>query len=200
MLNLVRISSGIKKRPRAKAFSLVELLISVSIFAVVSVAIYSTFSSGLTVLRRSKNIDLAQQKFLLKIEKFSRDLRQTPTFNKQLFSGTKDKLSFAGIINEMPSRLTYYYDNSSAAFMYNADELSNIIDEKGAIDPKLKSKSAVFINKVKEAKFSYLLLDLKKNNYEWLEEWKEKYLPLALKLNIVTDKQNYETTIFLPTA
>lgn len=197
---MARISLDTKKRLRVKAFSLVELLISVSIFAVVSVAIYSTFSSGLTVLRRSKNIDLVQQKFLLKVEKFSRDLRQTPTFNKKLFLGTEDKLSFSGIVNEIPSRLTYYYDGLSFAFMYNADSLDTIITKEGKIDPKLKSKSMVFINKVKEIKFSYLFLNLKKNLREWVEKWEYDYLPLAVKLNIATDKQNYETTIFLPTA
>lgn len=200
MLNSAPIYLNIKKRARVKAFSLVELLISVSIFAVVSIAIYSTFNSGLTVLRRSKSIDLAQQRFLLKVERFSRDLRQTPVFNKQLFLGAKDRLSFSGIVNEMPSRLTYYYDASSGALMYNADSLSAVITQEGKIDPELKSKATVFLNKVKEVKFSYLFLNIKNNEYEWADEWEEDTLPAAVKFSISTDKYNHAATIFLPTA
>ena len=48
-----------------RAFSLVELLIAVAIFSVVSVAIYATFSSGAAVLRRVK--DRARHKFNLAI-------------------------------------------------------------------------------------------------------------------------------------
>ena len=100
-----------------KAFTLVELLIAVSIFSVVSIAIYSTFSSGSSVLRRIKNIDLAQQKILLKAERFSRQLREQPDCRKKLFLGAKSKISFAGNLNYFPSRITYYFDGPSLCLM-----------------------------------------------------------------------------------
>lgn len=189
-----------KKRRRIRAFSLVELLIAVSIFAVVSVAIYSTFSSGLNVLRRVKDVDLAQQSFILKQERFHKELRQTIVLRKPLFLGTKDRVSFGAIVDEYPCRLTYYFDSSSQSLMRNCDKLADIITSAGKIDKELKTKPAVFINKVKELNFSYLYLDLKKNIYQWEEEWKQDFLPLAVKIEISTDKQNYETTVFLPTA
>jgi len=178
----------------------VELLIAVSIFAVVSVAIYSTFNSGLTVLRRVKNIDLVQQSTMLKQERFSRELRQTVILRKPLFSGAKDRLSFGALVNDIPCRVTYLFDNPAKALMRNADKLAEIITDKGQVDIELKSKPVVFLSKVKEIKFSYLYLDLKKNLYTWAQEWKQDYLPLAVKLEVSTDKQNYVTTVFLPTA
>jgi len=191
---------NIKKRKPARAFSLVELLIAVSIFAVVSIAVYSTFSSGLDVLRKVKNIDLAQQMFLLKQERFAKDLRQTVLLRKPLFLGSKDKVSFGAIVNDWPCRLTYAFDNSAGSLTRNTDKLSDILTSEGKIEVESKSKPTVFIPKVKKAEFSYLYLDLKKNVYSWTEEWKEKFLPLAVKLNISIGNQDYATTVFLPTA
>ena len=121
------------------AFTLVELLIAVSIFSVVSIAIYATFSSGASVLRRVKNIDLVQQTMLLKIERFSRELRELPGCRKQLFSGIKTKISFPGNSDYIPCRITYYFDSSSFCLMRVVDKLSQIITPEGKIDTQFKS-------------------------------------------------------------
>ena len=191
---------NIKKRRRLRAFSLVELLIALSIFSVVSIAVYSTFNSGLVVLRKVKDIDLAQQQMLLKEERFARELRQTVVFRKLLLLGAKDKLAFGAIVNEAPVKVTYFFDEQTNSLLRNCDTLADVIASEGKPDIKLKSKPAVFLSKVKEIKFSYLYFDLKKNACVWAEEWKQNFLPLAVKLEISTDKQNYVTTVFLPTA
>lgn len=181
-----------------RAFSLVELLIAVGIFSVVSIAIYSTFSSGAAVLRRINNLDLAQQRILLKTEKLSRELREQPACRKQLFQGDKTKISFCANIDDFPCRLTYYFDGQTLAIKRVADKLSEIIDEEGKLDPQLKSPSKVYLSKIQEASFSYLYLDLTKNAYLWKEQWREDYLPLAVKLTVSSDKKKYESTVYLP--
>lgn len=187
------------KRISVNAFTLVELLIALSIFSIISIAIYSTFSSGAAVLRRAKVIDLEFQKGLLKQERLSRELRQMPSCRKWLFSGKEEKISFCGIVDYTPCRITYYFDNLTRSIMRNSDRLSGIITEEGLVDAELKSKSTVFLDKVKGVKFSYLYLDLKQN-YNWAEEWKDKYLPVAVKISISTENREYVTTVFLPTA
>jgi hypothetical protein len=117
-----------------------------------------------------------------------------------LFLGARDKVSFGAIVNDEPCRVTYLFDKSSQSLVRVTDKLSDILTSEGKIEVESKSKPTVFIAKVKEANFSYLYLDLKKNDYSWVEEWKEKYLPLAVKLNISTGNQDYATTVFLPTA
>lgn len=181
-----------------KAFSLVELLIAVGIFSVVSIAIYSTFSSGAAVLRRINNLDLSRQKVLLKTEKFSRELRVQPICRKQLFKGDKNKISFCANLDYFPVRLTYYFDSASLTVKRVADKLDDIIDDEGKLDPQLHAPAKVYLTKVKEVSFSYLYLDLAKNTYQWAPEWKEEYLPLAVKFVIATEKQKYESTVYLP--
>jgi prepilin-type N-terminal cleavage/methylation domain-containing protein len=179
-------------------FSLMELLIAVSIFSVVSIAIYSTFSSGAAVLRRVKNIDLVQQKILLKQERFARELRTQPSYSKQLFLGSKTKISFPGSVDYLPTRITYYFDPSSFCLMRAVDKLSQIITSEGKVEEGLKSEPLIFLPKIKEVQFSYLLFDLKKNEYSWLDEWLYDYLPVAVRLSIINGNQEYVSTILLP--
>lgn len=200
MLSFLHIYLNYSKKNKISqsAFSLVELLIAVSIFSVVSIAIYSTFSSGASVLRRVKNIDLAQQRILLKTERLTRELREQPKYKKPLFLGNKTKISFPGNLDYFPCRLTYYFDSSSFCLMRVADKLNDITAIDGKINPEFKSKPSVFLPKIKEVKFSYLFLDLAKNEYNWKEEWLQEDLPFAVKLVIVSKSREYETTVFLP--
>lgn len=180
-------------------FTLVELLIAVSIFSVVSLAIYSTFSSGVSVLRRLRNIDFAQQRILLKAERFSRELRELPNCRKWLFVGEKTKISFPGNSDDIPCRITYYFDSSSLCLMRVVDKLSEIITPEGQIDIKFKSKPQVFLAKAKDIKFMYLKKpDLNKNEYSWADEWNQGYLPAAVRLTINIEGQEYVSTVFLP--
>jgi prepilin-type N-terminal cleavage/methylation domain-containing protein len=189
-----------RNRLKLGAFSLIELLIAVSIFSVVSIAIYSTFSSGASVLRRVKNIDLSQQKILLKTEKLARELREQPGYHKQLFWGTKISISFPGSLDYFPCRVTYYFDSSSLCLMRVVDKLNDILTPEGKIDLELKSKPSVFLSRVKGIKFAYFYLDSKKNEYFWSEEWREDNLPVAVKFIITSQNQEYAATVFLPRA
>ncbi len=190
-----------KNRSDRPGFSLVELLIAVSIFSVVIIAIYSTFSGGMSVFRKVINIDLSQQKVLLKIERFAREVRQEAPCRKPLFLGSKTRISFAGFSDLLPSRITYYYDSQVNTLFRIAQPLPEITMPGGSIDPEVEAKSgSVFLKKVKDAKFAYLFLDLKKNDYVWLEEWPYDYLPVAVKLIISDERQEYAKIVFLPRA
>ncbi len=183
--------------PCPSAFTLIELLIAVSIFSVVSIAIYSTFASGTAVLRKVKNVDFAQQKTLLKIQRLSQELREQPNYRKKLFSGTSSKIVFCGQLNNFPCRLTYYFDKASTSFLRAAEKWDQIITDEGNIDKELKVKPVVFLSKVKDVKFEYLYLDLTKNEYKWAEDWEFDYLPLAVKFTLTDDNKEYVSTVFL---
>jgi prepilin-type N-terminal cleavage/methylation domain-containing protein len=200
MLLFPHICPGRKNQFKPTAFTLVELLISVAIFSVISIAVYSTFASGAKVLRKASKIDLTLQKFLLKEEKFSRELRETTACRKQLFAGKPEKLIFSGTQNELPCRITYYFDKSTQSFIREVDKLSEIIAQESEFGGELKTERSTFLKNIENARFSYYYLDLKKNKYVWEEEYKLKDLPIAVKLIITNQGKDYVTTVFLPIA
>jgi prepilin-type N-terminal cleavage/methylation domain-containing protein len=200
MLHFPHICLSKKNKLKNRAFTLVELLISVAIFSVISIAIYSTFSSGLKVLRKAKTMDFTRQKILLKEERFARELRESLPCRKQLFSGKAAKVSFSGTQNYAPCRISYYFDQSTQSIVREVDKLGDILAAGSDLSAQPNPQSSVFLSKVEDARFSYLFLDLKKNDYLWIEEWKQEYLPIAVKLTILNQGVDYETTVFLPTA
>lgn len=171
-----------------------------SIFSVVSIAIYATFSSGAAVLKRVKNIDLQQQRILLKTEKLSRQLRQQPACRKLLFAGQADKISFCENIDDYPHRVTYYFNPQAKTLLQAADRLDEIIDETGKLDPELHGRPEIFLSKVTDVQFSYLYLDVVKNEYLWASEWKKIMPPVAVKFIIFMPQGKYESTVYLPRA
>lgn len=183
-----------------KGFTIIELLIVTTIFSIVSIAVYATFGSGMRVWRRAQEINISERKVLLRMEKLSRELRQTFDFKDIGFSGYKDKLNFAAIIDGDIVRINYSLDASQKIIFCTVDKLADILESKEK-NETLQSKPLSFISAVDKLSFSYFYFDLQKNAYSWKEDWQEGSLPLAVKLEItVNNSSSYATTIFIPTA
>jgi hypothetical protein len=176
-----------------------ELLIAVSIFSVISIAIYSTFASGLMVLRRANNIDIARQRLLLKQERIARELRQMPACRKPLFYASAFMISFPYLSDHTPCRMTYYFDGSRKALMRAVEKIEDITDSEGQIERGVKTKeSTFFVDDIEDFRLEYLYLDDHTHGYCWTDEWPYDYKPIAVKIIITDDKQEYVKTIFLP--
>ena len=85
-----------------RSFTLVELLIASSIFAVVMVALYAAFSSGVFGYRNiQERIDAYHQARLV-LEHLDRDLRNSFAYSAAdtKFSGQNDKVSFFSLVDD----------------------------------------------------------------------------------------------------
>lgn len=185
-----------------RAFTLIELLIVVAIFSIVSIAVYATFSSGLRVWRRAQDVNITERKDLLRIEKLSREIRQALNFKDIDFDGSKDKICFAEIVDSEITRITYFFDADKKMLFRSVDKLADILAAKEE-NETLESKPLPYLANIDKLSFSYLYFDLQKNSYLWKEEWVEeeqRNLPLAIKLEMTVNKQSHATTIFIPTA
>lgn len=173
---------------------------AVSIFAVAGLAIYTTFSSGMKVWRKAKDLSQKSRGQSLKIEKMKRELRQAFIFRKEeiAFSGTKSKISLAAIIDSKVSRLTYAFDPGQNAILRNTEQLEDILASPGG-QAGLTSDTP-YIGEVKEFSLSYFYLDPQKQAYAWKDDWQEDYLPTALRLNIGFEDEKYSETVFIPSA
>lgn len=196
-----RITGKLADRLTRRSFTLIELLISVTIFSVVSIAIYSTFDSGMRIWRRMEKFNLADIRPLIKIEKMSAELRQTFIFRGGdfAFSGDKQKIQILVIIDSELNRVTYFFEKGSKIILRRCDKFKDIKLAKRNKE-EMVSKPIQFLNGVSEFNFSYFYFDSEKGIYLWKEEWEENILPLAVKINITLQNETYSKTIFIPSA
>ena len=176
------------------------MLLTVSIFAVAGLAVYTTFSSGMKVWRKAKDLSLKSRGQSLKIEKMKRELRQAFLFRKEeiAFSGTKVKIGLAAIIDSKVNRLTYSFDAGQDAILRNTEKLEDILaSQEGQGE---MAADTPYISGVKEFSLAYFYLDPQKSAYAWKDDWQEDYLPTALRLNIGFEDEKYSETIFIPSA
>ena len=185
---------------RRKGFTLVELLIVCSLFAVISISIFATFSSGFKVLRRLQRTNDTEERLLLRLEKLSRELRQVFVFKDITFSGSKDKISFAAIIDDEIRRLNYCFDADHKAILRSTDALEEILAAKKDQQEEIKSPQKIYLANINGLTFSYFYFDIEKKAYLWKDEWSETKFPIAVKITIITENDSYTKNIFIPTA
>jgi Tfp pilus assembly protein PilE len=189
-----------KKNNPARSFTLAELLISVTIFAAVSGAVYTTFNCGMNVWRRMQNTDGRIRKQALRIERLSRELRSAINFNEIPFIGLANQITFAAIPDSQISRITYSFDPQQRSLYRSADRFLDILAAKKENTEFKSNHLPYWQGEIQNVKFSYLYFDLSKNAYLWKEEWTDPVLPLAVKVEIITDHDDYTKTIFIPVA
>ncbi|MDP3142735.1 MAG: prepilin-type N-terminal cleavage/methylation domain-containing protein [Candidatus Omnitrophota bacterium] len=191
-------------KKRNRGFTLIELLIVASILAVVMLAIYSSFISGLRLWQRSQNLSQIQRKVIIGLEKISSQVRQSIDFPDIGFNGTKTKFSFPLIIREKDedrvkeeiAKVTFEFDAEHKSLIRSAERYQDILLEG---DGK-KVSAQVLIPRIEEANFSYYYFDDSKPD-PWKEEWKPEEgvaIPMAVKITIRTKDGNKATTIFVP--
>ena len=181
-------------------FTFLEMLLTVSIFAVAGLAVYTTFSSGMKVWRKAKDLSLKSRGQSLKIEKMKRELRQAFIFRKEeiAFSGTKVKIGLAAIIDSKVNRLTYSFDAGQDAILRNTEKLEDILaSQEGQGE---MAADTPYISGVKEFSLAYFYLDPQKSAYAWKDDWQEDYLPIAMRINIGFEDEKYSETVFIPSA
>ncbi len=95
-------------------FTLVELLIALTIFSVISLGLYSTFSSGISVWRRSEDANRIYQEARLALEQMAREIKSVVAYDFsdkypeiKAFEGDENKFSFLIAANSGLKRVSF---------------------------------------------------------------------------------------------
>lgn len=194
---------------KRKAFTLIELLIAVSIFSAVVVTIYSAFSSGIFGYRNiEENISIYQEARMI-LERINLDLRNSFVYSSDdtKFVGNKDGLSFLTLVDSFRGSVMV----PEYAFVSYRSEANNILRlcrkgkealrEKSEVEPQLMAEDAVL-------SFEYGHKTSADSEIEFKDSWglsdipeEKKTLPLAIKVNLTIKgkiEKEFERTIYLP--
>jgi len=180
------------------AFTFVELLIVVTIFSLLSLALYATFASGMRVWGRVQDATFSRKRVILRMEKISQDLRQALNFPKVGFSAEDHRITFPVLSsNDEILKVTYYFEDG-ALFQkherFKEPKLQEDEEEEG-----VEVKPRKLLSGVKELKFEFAYQGISIDKYEWRDAWNKSYgLPIAVKMEIKAKDADLTKTVVIP--
>ena len=214
--------SSKKKAQRPKAgFTFIELLIAVTIFPIVSVALYSAFFAGISVWKRSIEGGDVYQSIRYTYDDITRDLRNS-VYMKKPSDGEAEEGGSIFDLAVSSSSMTFFTlgyvvsekgreEKSLTRVRYWYDEDSNVVLGKRAsselgfdLD---KAAEEILIANVSKFKFLYAYSSkADEGDYDWKDEWtdKEKRVPQGVKCEFSVqsesdrEEKQFSKTIFIP--
>lgn len=178
-------------RRRQNGFTFIEVLLVVTIFSILSLAIYSTFVSGLKLWDRIQGQALTQRKVLLSMEKLSSDLRQSPDFSKIGFQGSSNSITFPILSGKDIYRVTYALEEKTI--------LRKLVSYKDIVEKKEEVQTKKFLPDTEDLKFSFGFQEEGKQEYSFKDAWnKEDGIPKILKIELKIKDVDLVREISLP--
>ena len=186
-----------------KGFSLIELLLVMTLAPIVFFSVYSNFSAGVriwsTVVRQTPEEDLN-----IFYYKTRRDLENMLRYASIPFSGEKDEIMFASAVEAIPplggkrgiGQAHFFYDSSSKTIKREIKNFSELYRDS-------PGQETVLLKGVSSFELSYLFFSSSDHGAVWGDSWgsdKDNLLPLAVKMSFFTESgtEKQERIIFIP--
>lgn len=184
-----------------RAFTLIELLIVMTILAVISLAIYAMLNNGLKIWEKVNNKHSIEEDIDISFEKFAHDLRNCMQFSGIKFIGTPEHLEFASIVNSPALRC-----NTIGQILYVYDEetkqLERIQRDYSQIYSKEEGLSRPLLGDLTSVEFSYYVQEENSKKRVWVQESPVGKIPLAVRIELQltngTETSTFTKTVSIP--
>jgi len=195
MIILPYLSFRIRRKLKPeKGFSLIEIIVVVTIFSIIALAVGSSFISGMKLWNRAKDADFPKYELFLSLESIARDFRQSVSVTGVLFEGTSEEVSFPTLVGDSIVKVTYKFDPQEKTLLRREVGLKDVLSETAKENAKERQ-----ILSLEELTFSYLCKDMEKNTYIWIDTWeKGKGIFIAIKLKGRLKDNEFTKTVFIP--
>ncbi len=195
------VFSGIRN-----GFALIEVLMAVTLTAVISMAIYGSFSSGVRIMKRIAN-PVFEEDVSVFFEKMTRELENSFLNTDIPFTGDGEQFTLATQFRSHAAlggeqaigRVTYSYDSRKNSLSRRQEDASQIHEEKeGVVLPVLQH--------IESLRFHYFGYDGSYSQYLWSDDWdpvlKKNKSPMAVKIELEFDdgetREHLARTIAIP--
>ena len=210
------------KKINLRGFTFIELIIAVTIFAIIAVSIYSTFNAGLRIWLRTSPMIEENQALRVFFNTVATDLKDAvtyydnsatlvkPGFGQEYegeinFAGAPGRISFIAIVGisdpdagmrEEPARITYIYDK-------NAKTVKRLIATRSEGLNEDNAKPVDMLGGVEEKDFGFeycykKMISNTEYEYEWKDAWEDKNvqnIPRGVRIRV----SEFKKTVFIPT-
>lgn len=188
-----------------EGFTLIEMLIALSLFAAVLGTIAATFFSGTTVLRRIQCQGFQDQELLTTMERIRKDFSQYHNFRPVPFDGSYEKIQFPALTpagewgeNQLsePGRLAYFHDRRKDLFCRSTVAYRALRSQR-----YLEDSCSPLMEDVSRVHFSYFGMPDDAQTYSWSGSWKGATPPRFIKLELeykdaCSDEKIRKTAVF----
>ncbi|MFH1441617.1 MAG: type II secretion system protein [Candidatus Omnitrophota bacterium] len=175
-------------------FTMVEALVVIVIFSILSVSISASFISGMKVWSRAKNVSLGQTDVLINLEKICSELRQIVTIPQVVYEGSSTQISFAHVHGNSIYKVSYIFDPEEKMLVRRQADLKYILEGK-----EEENRTEKNLLSLDEFSLSYLYLDPEDSSYKWKDNWESadgRFL--AVKIQEKLKDEEFKRTIFIP--
>ncbi|MDD4955333.1 MAG: type II secretion system protein GspJ [Candidatus Omnitrophica bacterium] len=176
-----------------KSFTLIELLITASIIAVIILSVYSAFNTGILAYKKIDSAFSGYQEARVVFNRLESDLRNSFVYSKQssLFKAGPQELDFLNVSRiydndkEYSNLCRIKYELSGTTLKRTAYSGLSALSRDDSIKPQDFSSS------IKSVDFEYAYIgNGEKKEILWQNSWPKienqaKQLPLAVKVNLV---------------
>jgi|GEM_PF-3303604 len=190
---------------RDHAFTLIELIVALTIFVVIIVTVYSGFYVGLRAWRTSELIakDKNVRLCFLKIEK---ELKNSFFFSRAAFKGLAKEMSFP-LVKQGSGKgklylISYTVKKDPASGLVQIIRNERLYSDEDTMD--LKEKTKVFSPLMKDIRFEYASKDINPPyQFVWQDSWDgdvQSRLPFGVKITfeMVGSGELYSKLVILP--
>ncbi len=189
--------------------TLVELLISLSLVAVVAMTVFGVFSGGLSIWERTQGSGVQARLVELTLEQIRRDLATARFFEPLGFEGAYDQVSFPSLVTmtyrrddselevDEPGRVGYWFDFGRGV-LHRSEHGYRLVRRY-----RLRDYRRPVLVGIRRVRFSYAKLESEGKAVGWSGSWEpEDGHPAAVKIEIgyldETTKEERSRSLLVP--
>ena len=177
-----------------KAFTLIELLIAVSILSVCAGVVFSTFSVGLNTWRRISGYNLKEREVILFLKKIEQELRNSFAFANIKFEGEQQRITFPSLVWDekrevyVPGQISYSFNPREKMLTRGEKTYYTLFSSAGKEGGKR-------IMAVEQVNFAYYFYHKDAHNYGWGENYTGFSPPWAVRIRVLMEEGEKNRTI-----
>ena len=177
-----------------RGFTLVELLVAVSIFSLVMMAVYSTFVTGLMVKKKGNQKLQEMQESRRVLDYMHRDIQSMVGFRENSFQGKNKSFTFFRSLEENDDRGNHFstvVQIKYTVFISDASE-ANVLRRSVTFFDHDSTEQIFFFfsNYSYEISFNYAV-NTRDAGVQWIEEWDDSSeIPLAIRIQLYLKGQD----------
>ncbi|MFH1478837.1 MAG: prepilin-type N-terminal cleavage/methylation domain-containing protein [Candidatus Omnitrophota bacterium] len=175
-----------------KGFTLVEMLIVMVIMSMISLAIYSTFNSGVKIWKRLNN-QISAEDVSIFFERLEADLKNNFKYEGMDFVGDKAKLSFPTLVNSLDmekraiGQVIYSYDQYAGSVIREEKDFSRVHRD-------IEGNKRTVLKEITSLVFDYYFYSEEDKDYSWEESLDKDKDVLAVRVRLgLKDGKEKET-------